>query len=108
MLLLVGQALVSDDAPERIRVAVRAADARARHCDEQRREDGAATDPEVGHGATLRTPAAAGFMNKQVSAEDLTRTDGVLLVLFSTRWRLEGFQRDNPDVKLGSLVAAEG
>jgi hypothetical protein len=43
-----------------------------------------------------------------VSAEVLTRTDGVMLVLFSTPWRLEGFQRDNPDVKLGSLVAAEG
>ena len=32
---------------------------------------------------------------------------GVLLVLFSTPWRLEGFRRDNPDVKLRSLVAAE-
>jgi peptide chain release factor 3 len=30
-----------------------------------------------------------------------------MLVLFSTRWRLEGFQRDNRDVKLESLVAAE-
>ena len=28
-------------------------------------------------------------------------------MVFSTVWRLEGFQRDNPDVKLGSLVAAE-
>jgi peptide chain release factor 3 len=27
-------------------------------------------------------------------------------VLFSTKWRLEGFQRDNPSVKLTSLVAA--
>ena len=58
--------------------------------------------------ATLVDPADAEFMNRQVSAEVLTRTDGVMLVLFSTRWRLEGFQRDNPDVKLGSLVAAEG
>jgi peptide chain release factor 3 len=47
-------------------------------------------------------------MNRQVSAEVLTRTDGVMLVLFSTPWRLDGFQRDNPDIKLGSLVAAEG
>jgi peptide chain release factor 3 len=31
-----------------------------------------------------------------------------MLVLFSTPWRLEGFQRDNPGVKLRSLVAAEG
>src|SRR5438067_8685736 len=28
-------------------------------------------------------------------------TDGVMLVLVSIPWRLEGFQRDNPDVKLG-------
>jgi peptide chain release factor 3 len=45
-------------------------------------------------------------MNKQVSCEVLTRTDGVHLVLFSTPWRLEGFQRDNPSIKLRSLVAA--
>ena len=36
----------------------------------------------------------------------MTRTDGVMLALFSTKWRLEGFQRDNPSVKLRSLVAA--
>jgi peptide chain release factor 3 len=47
-------------------------------------------------------------MSRQVSSEVMTRSDGVMLVLFSTPWRLEGFQRDNPDVKLGSLVAAEG
>jgi peptide chain release factor 3 len=56
--------------------------------------------------ARIVDPADAEFMSKQVSAEVLTRTDGVMLVLFSTPWRLEGFQRDNPDVKLGSLVAA--
>lgn len=56
--------------------------------------------------ARVVDPEDADFMNKQVSAEVLTRTDGVMLVLFSTPWRLEGFQRDNPDVKLGSLVAA--
>ena len=56
--------------------------------------------------ARIVDPADAEFMDKQVSAEVLTRTDGVMLVLFSTPWRLEGFQRDNPDVKLGSLVAA--
>ena len=58
--------------------------------------------------ARIVDPADADFMARQVSSEVLTRTDGVMLVLFSTRWRLEGFQRDNPDVKLGSLVAAEG
>ncbi len=41
--------------------------------------------------ARIVDPADAEFMNKQVSAEVLTRTDGVMLVLFSTRWRLEGF-----------------
>ncbi|MGV0646346.1 peptide chain release factor 3 [Mycolicibacterium sp. XJ2546] len=56
--------------------------------------------------ARVVDPADADFMAKQVSAEVLTRTDGVMLVLFSTPWRLEGFQRDNPDVQLGSLVAA--
>ena len=54
------------------------------------------------------SPADAEFVAKHVSSEVLTHTDGVMLVLFSTPWRLEGFQRDNPDVKLGSLVAAEG
>jgi peptide chain release factor 3 len=58
--------------------------------------------------ARVLDPADLEFMNKQVSSEVLTRTDGVLLVLFSTKWRLEGFQRDNPSVKLRSLVAAEG
>ncbi|NKZ14699.1 peptide chain release factor 3 [Mycolicibacterium septicum DSM 44393] len=58
--------------------------------------------------ARVVRPEDADFVNRQVSAEVLTRSDGVMLVLFSTPWRLEGFQRDNPDVKLGSLVAAEG
>lgn len=58
--------------------------------------------------ARIVDPEDAEFMSKQVSSEVLTRSDGVLLVLFSTKWRLEGFQRDNPSVKLRSLVAAEG
>lgn len=58
--------------------------------------------------ARVVKPEDAEFVNKQVSCEVLTRSDGVMLVLFSTPWRLEGFQRDNPDIKLGSLVAAEG
>jgi peptide chain release factor 3 len=56
--------------------------------------------------ARVVDPADAEFVNKQPSAEVLTRTDGVMLALFSTKWRLEGFQRDNPDVHLTSLVAA--
>jgi peptide chain release factor 3 len=58
--------------------------------------------------ARIVSPEDADFVNRQVSAEVLTRSDGVMLVLFSTPWRLEGFQRDNPTIKLGSLVAAEG
>ncbi|MFV8053874.1 peptide chain release factor 3 [Mycobacterium sp. 48b] len=58
--------------------------------------------------ARVVRPEDADFVNRQVSCEVLTRSDGVMLVLFSTPWRLEGFQRDNPDIKLGSLVAAEG
>ena len=57
--------------------------------------------------ARIVDPEDAEFMNKQVSAEVLTRSDGVLLVLFSTPWRLQGFQRDNPDITLHSLVAAQ-
>ena len=57
--------------------------------------------------ARIVDPEDAEFMNKQVSAEVLTRSDGVLLVLFSTPWRLQGFQRDNPDITLRSLVAAQ-
>jgi peptide chain release factor 3 len=51
-------------------------------------------------------PEGAEAFKGQPSVEVFTRTDGVLLALFSTKWRLEGFQRDNPDVKLRSLVAA--
>jgi peptide chain release factor 3 len=51
-------------------------------------------------------PDDADFVNRQPSVEVLRRTDGVLLAIFSTTWRLEGFQRDNPKVRLHSLVAA--
>ncbi|MCP9273171.1 peptide chain release factor 3 [Mycolicibacterium arenosum] len=56
--------------------------------------------------ARIVDPEDAEFVNKQPSAEVLIRTDGVMLALFSTKWRLEGFQRDNPTVVLRSLVAA--
>jgi peptide chain release factor 3 len=56
--------------------------------------------------ARIVDPEDADFVQRQPSAEVLTRTDGVMLALFSTKWRLEGFQRDNPDVHLHSLVAA--
>lgn len=56
--------------------------------------------------ARIVDPEDADFVNRQPSAEVLTRTDGVMLALFATKWRLEGFQRDNPKVVLRSLVAA--
>ncbi len=56
--------------------------------------------------ARIVDPDDADFVHRQPSAEVMTRTDGVMLALFSTKWRLEGFQRDNPSVKLRSLVAA--
>ena len=52
-------------------------------------------------------PADASFVDKQASIEVLTRTDGIMLALFSTKWRLQGFQEDNPGVMLSSLVAGE-
>ncbi|BBY58339.1 peptide chain release factor 3 [Mycolicibacterium sarraceniae] len=51
-------------------------------------------------------PDDAAFVEKQVSMEVLTRTDGVMLALFTTKWRLQGFQEDNPTVRLRPLVAA--
>jgi len=56
--------------------------------------------------ARAAEPEDAEFLQKQPSAEVFTRTDGVVLAVFSTKWRLEGFQRDNPTVQLRSLVAA--
>ncbi|PRC42924.1 peptide chain release factor 3, partial [Mycobacterium sp. ITM-2017-0098] len=52
-------------------------------------------------------PADAETLQKLASVEVFTRTDGVVLVVFSTKWRLEHVQRDLPDVQLRSLVAAE-
>ena len=43
---------------------------------------------------------------KQGAPMPLTRTDGVMLALFTTKWRLQGFCEDNPTVRLRELVAA--
>jgi peptide chain release factor 3 len=51
-------------------------------------------------------PDDAALLAKQVSMEVLTRTDGVMLALFATKWRLQGFSEENPDIRLSSLVAA--
>ena len=52
-------------------------------------------------------PEDAPFVDKQVSMEVLTRADGVMLALFTTKWRLQGFAEDNPDIRFSSLVAAD-
>jgi peptide chain release factor 3 len=52
-------------------------------------------------------PEDAPFVDKQASMEVLTRADGVMLALFTTKWRLQGFAEDNPDVRFSSLVAAD-
>ena len=52
-------------------------------------------------------PEDAPFVDKQVSMEVLTRTDGVMLALFTTKWRLQGFAEDNPSIHFSSLVAAD-
>jgi peptide chain release factor-like protein len=46
--------------------------------------------------ARIVDAADAEFIDRQVSAEVLTRIDGVMLVLFSTRWRLQGFPTGPP------------
>jgi peptide chain release factor 3 len=51
-------------------------------------------------------PDDVAMVAKQVSMEVLTRTDGVMLALFTTKWRMQGFSEDNPKVRLSSLVAA--
>ncbi len=51
-------------------------------------------------------PEDAASVDKQVSMEVLTRSDGIMLALFTTKWRLQGFQEDNPEIRLNSLVAA--
>ena len=52
-------------------------------------------------------PEDAPFVDKQVSTEVLTRTDGVMLALFTTKWRLQGFQEDNPAVRV-ALAGGRG
>lgn len=51
-------------------------------------------------------PEDAPIVEKRATTEVLARTDGVLLALFATKWRLQGFEEDNPSVRLRSLVAA--
>ena len=56
--------------------------------------------------ARICDPDGAEILQKLASVEVFTRTDGVLLAVFSTKWRLENVARENPTVSLRSLVAA--
>jgi peptide chain release factor 3 len=42
----------------------------------------------------------------QRSVEVLTRDDGVLLAVFSDRWRLQSVERELPDILLAPLVVS--
>lgn len=57
--------------------------------------------------ARIVDPGDVDFVARQSLTEVMTRSDGVHLALFSNSWRLQGFQRDNPDIQLRSLVAAD-
>jgi peptide chain release factor 3 len=46
------------------------------------------------------------ILNAQPGTEVLHRTDGALLALFTDKWRMEMIQRNNPDLKLESLMQA--
>ncbi len=56
--------------------------------------------------ARLCDPDGAEVLQRLASVEVFTRSDGALLAVFSTKWRLENVARENPDVSLRSLVAA--
>ncbi|MGE2834077.1 peptide chain release factor 3 [Mycobacterium sp. SMC-4] len=56
--------------------------------------------------ARLCEPEDVELLSRLPSVEVFTRTDGALLAVFATKWRLETVQRENPDVRLRELVAA--
>ncbi|BBZ06885.1 peptide chain release factor 3 [Mycolicibacterium doricum] len=56
--------------------------------------------------ARVADPADAEILQQQASVEVFTRTDGVVIAVFSTKWRLENVERELPGVRLRSLVAA--
>ncbi|UXA17716.1 peptide chain release factor 3 [Mycobacterium sp. SMC-4] len=56
--------------------------------------------------ARLCGPDDVELLARLPSVEVFTRTDGALLAVFATKWRLETVQRDNPDLMLRELVAA--
>ncbi|GAA4398152.1 peptide chain release factor 3 [Tsukamurella soli] len=61
----------------------------------------------LGYTVARRTDAAsADELNRQRGVEVFERTDGVLLALFSDKWRLQYIEKELPDLALETLVAA--
>ncbi|WP_150307265.1 peptide chain release factor 3 [Planctomonas psychrotolerans] len=54
--------------------------------------------------ARITTPADAAVLEKERQVEVLTRSDGTLLALFSTQWRLQAVTRAHPDLVLLDLA----
>lgn len=61
----------------------------------------------LGYSVARRTdPASADELNRQRGVEVFERGDGVLLALFSDKWRLQYIAKQFPDLTLETLVAA--
>lgn len=61
----------------------------------------------LGYSVARQTDAAsAAELNRQRGVEVFTRSDGVILALFSDKWRLQYIERENPELTMEPLVAA--
>ncbi|MGO4203998.1 peptide chain release factor 3 [Rhodococcus sp. TAF43] len=61
----------------------------------------------LGYALCRRTDAESAVeLGRQRGVEVFTRTDGVLLALFSDKWRLQYIQKEMPELTLEPLVAA--
>ncbi|CAM2786004.1 peptide chain release factor 3 [Prescottella defluvii] len=61
----------------------------------------------LGYALCRRTDAESAVeLGRQRGVEVFTRTDGVLLALFSDKWRLQYIQKEMPELTLEALVAA--
>ncbi|RBP63633.1 peptide chain release factor 3 (bRF-3) [Brevibacterium sanguinis] len=56
--------------------------------------------------ARRTTPECVPTLARERSVEVLSRSDGELLALFSDRWRLQGVQKNHPDLVLEPLVVS--
>ncbi len=61
----------------------------------------------LGYALARRTDEdSAADLSRQRGVEVFTRSDGVLLALFSDKWRLQFIEKEFPDLTLAALVAA--